>query len=197
MRPLYITAEVEGKMINKVMVDTGAAVNVVTTRTMGLLDIPRSMIQTTSLTVKNFTGQVSRTLGFLFLRVKVGPASRVYTFFVAECASSYSMILGRDWIHRSFCVPSSMHQELMIWDAENREAVIIKADPRPFSISANFNDARYYTTDLGPLDVQGVDNKGSTYVITASNLTRWGLTQANDDLQRPHTIANPTPRSDE
>ena len=109
MRPLYITAEVEGIMINKVMVDTGAAVNVVTTRTMGLLDIPRSMIQTTSLTVKNFTGQVSRTLGLLFLRVKVGPASRVYTFFVAECASSYSMILGRDWIHRSFCIPSSMH----------------------------------------------------------------------------------------
>ena len=44
MRPLYITAEVQGKLINKVMVDTGAAVNVVTTRTMGLLDIPRSMI---------------------------------------------------------------------------------------------------------------------------------------------------------
>ena len=33
MRPLYITAEVEGIMVNKVMVDTGAAINVVTTRT--------------------------------------------------------------------------------------------------------------------------------------------------------------------
>ncbi|KAL6192132.1 hypothetical protein ACLB2K_038519 [Fragaria x ananassa] len=57
MRPLYITTEVEGKMVNKVMVDTGAAVNIITTRTMGLLDIPRSMIKTMSLTVKNFNEQ--------------------------------------------------------------------------------------------------------------------------------------------
>ncbi|KAL6191530.1 hypothetical protein ACLB2K_037920 [Fragaria x ananassa] len=76
MRPLYLMAEVEGIMVNKVMVDTGVAVNVITTRTMGLRGIPRSMIQTTSLTVKNFNGQVSRTLGLLFLRVKVGPVSR-------------------------------------------------------------------------------------------------------------------------
>ena len=175
MRPLYISAEVEGIMVNKVMVDTGAAVNVVTTHTMGLLGIPRSMIQTTSLTVKNFFGQVSRTLGLLFLRVKVGPASRVYTFFMAECSSSYSMILGRDWIHRSFCMPSSMHQELIVWDTETCEAVLIKADPRPFSVSADFNNARYYNTDLGPLDVQGIDSKGHPYGVTTSNLTRWGL----------------------
>ncbi|KAL6176581.1 hypothetical protein ACLB2K_053214 [Fragaria x ananassa] len=114
MRSLYISAEVEGITMNNIMVDTRATVNVVTTHTMRILCIPRSMIQTTSLTVKNFTGKFSRTQGLLFLRVKVGPASRVYTFFAVECASSYSTILGRDWIYRSFCVPSSMHQELMI-----------------------------------------------------------------------------------
>ncbi|KAL6211090.1 hypothetical protein ACLB2K_016318 [Fragaria x ananassa] len=172
MRPLYITAEVEGIMVNKVMVDTRVAVNVVTTRTMRLLGIPRSMIQTTSLTVKNFTEQVSRTLGLLFLRVKVGPKSRVYTFFVAECSSSYIMILGHDWIHRSFCVPSSMHQELMVWYTETCEDVLMKADPRPFSIYAKFNDSRYYNTDLGLLDVQGVNSKGRPYGVTASNLKR-------------------------
>ncbi|KAL6189131.1 hypothetical protein ACLB2K_040521 [Fragaria x ananassa] len=73
MRPLYISVEVEGITINQIMVDTGATVNVVTTRTMGLLGIPCSMIQITSLTIKNFTRQVSRTLGLFFLRVKVGP----------------------------------------------------------------------------------------------------------------------------
>lgn len=94
MRPLYITAEVEGIMINKVMVDTRAAVNVVTTRTIGLLGIPRLIIQTTSLTVKNFAGQVSRTLGLLFLRVKVlhdpgprlDPQKFLYTFVHAPGA---------------------------------------------------------------------------------------------------------------
>ena len=68
-----------------------------------------------------------------------------------------------------------MHQELMVLDTKTCEAVRIKADLRPFSISANFNDARYYNTDLGPLDIQGVNSKGRPYGVTASNLTQWGL----------------------
>ena len=85
----------------------------------------------------------------------------------------------------------------MVWDTETCEAVLIKADPRPFSVSANFNDARYYNTDLGPLDVQGIDSKGRPYGVTASNLTRWGLIQPRDDLQRPHTITDPLQPSDD
>lgn len=114
IRPLYITVEIEGIMDNKVMIDTGAIINGITTCTMGLLGIQRSMIHVTSLTVKNFSGSVARTLGLLFLQVKVSPSSWVYTFFAAECNTSYKIILGHDWIHRSFFVPSSMHQELII-----------------------------------------------------------------------------------
>ncbi|XP_024190475.1 uncharacterized protein LOC112194472 [Rosa chinensis] len=132
MRPLYITADISGIKVSKIMIDTGAAVNVVTTRTMHLLGIKREKIQSTSLALKNFAGTVTKTLGLLFLRIKVGPAEGVYAFFVTDCYAAYSAILGRDWIHRSYYVPSTLHQELVMWNRGTDTAEVVKADPRPF-----------------------------------------------------------------
>ncbi|XP_061993416.1 uncharacterized protein LOC133711286 [Rosa rugosa] len=70
MRPLYITAEINGTKVSKIMVDTGAAVNVITTRTMHLLGIKKEKIQSTSLALKNFAGIMTKTLGLLFLQIK-------------------------------------------------------------------------------------------------------------------------------
>ncbi|XP_024156411.1 uncharacterized protein LOC112164453 [Rosa chinensis] len=157
MRPLYITANVSGTKVSKIMVDTGAAVNVITTRTMHLLGIKREKIQSTSLTLKNFAGTVTKTLGLLFLRIKVGPAEGVYAFFVTDCYAAYSAILGRDWIHRSYCVPSTLHQELVMWNRKTDKAEVIKADPRPFPVSANYVDARYYLEPITPLQEQDAE----------------------------------------
>ncbi|XP_024196156.1 uncharacterized protein LOC112199358 [Rosa chinensis] len=132
MRPLYITADVNDIKVSKIMVDTGAAVNILTTRTMHLLGIKKEKIQSTFLTLKNFAGTITKTLGLIFLQVKVGLAEGVYAFFVTDCYAAYSVILGRDWIHRSYCVPSILHQELIIWDRVADKEEIVKADPRLF-----------------------------------------------------------------
>lgn len=133
----YVTPTIEGKEINKMMVYSEAAVNVITVRTMTILDIKRTAIQQTALTVKNFAGTITKTLGLLFLKVKLGPADVVHTFFVVDCTAPYSGILERDWIHISYCARSSMHHELLIWNPVIDEAELLKADPRPFSVSAN------------------------------------------------------------
>jgi hypothetical protein len=188
LRPLYTTVTVEGKEINKMMVDSGAAVNVITVRTMTVLDIKKSAIQQTSLSVKNFAGTTTKTLGLLFLKVTLGPADAVHAFFVVECTAPYSGILGRDWIHRSYCVPSSMHQELLLWNPVSDEAELFKADPRPFSVSANSIDASYYNGDMRPLAVQGIDAKGRPFGVTASDLAQWGMAQTRADVSRPCLI---------
>lgn len=148
LRPLYATVAVEGKEINKMMVDSGAAFNVITVRTMTVLGIKKSAIQQTTLSVKNFASTTTKTLGLLFLKVTLGPADAVHAFFVVECTAPYSGILGRDWIHRSYYVPSSMHQELLLWNPVTDEAELFKADPRPFSVSANSINASYYNGDM-------------------------------------------------
>jgi hypothetical protein len=183
---------VEDKEINKMMVDSGAAVNVITVRTMTVLGIKKAAIQQTTLSVKNFAGTTTKTLGLLFLKVKLGPADAVHAFFVVECTTPYSGILGRDWIHRSYCVPSSMHQELLLWNPITDEAELFKADPRPFSVSASSIDASYYNGDMRPLAVQGIDSKGRPFGVTASDLAQWGMIQNRADGSRPY-LAVPQP----
>ena len=44
-------------------------------------------------------------------------------FFVIDGKGSYSLLLGRDWIHANYCVPSTMHQCLIQWHGVDVELV--------------------------------------------------------------------------
>ena len=47
-------------------------------------------------------------------------------FFVIDGKGSYSLLLGRDWIHANYCVPSTMHQCLIEWHGDDVE--LVRAD---------------------------------------------------------------------
>ena len=44
-------------------------------------------------------------------------------FFVIDGKGSYSLLIGRDWIHANYCVPSTMHQCLIQWHGDDVELV--------------------------------------------------------------------------
>ncbi|KAL6133294.1 hypothetical protein ACLB2K_065531 [Fragaria x ananassa] len=142
-RPLYVTTDIDGMKVNKIMVDVRAAVSIMTVRTMTMLGIKKSAVIETAMIVKNFVGGVTKTLGIVMVRLKVGPSNIIQGFFVTDSTAPYSCILGRDWIHRAACVPSLMHQELLMWDHATRHAELVKADPKPFSVSLNEIGANY------------------------------------------------------
>ena len=48
------------------------------------------------------------------------------TFFVIDGKWSYSLLLGLDWIHANYCVPSTMHQCLIQWHGDDVE--LVRAD---------------------------------------------------------------------
>ena len=45
------------------------------------------------------------------------------TFFVIDGKGSYSLLLGRDWIHANYYVPQTMHQCLIQWHGDDVELV--------------------------------------------------------------------------
>ena len=47
-------------------------------------------------------------------------------FFVIDGKGSYSLLLGRDWIHANCCMPSTMHQCLIQWHEDDVE--VVRAD---------------------------------------------------------------------
>ena len=58
---------------------------------------------------------VSPTLGALCVDLTIGSKTLPTTFFVINVKGSYSLLLGRNWIHANCCIPSTMHQCLIQW----------------------------------------------------------------------------------
>ena len=64
----------------------------------------------TDMMLKDFEGVVSPTLGALCVELTIGSKTLPTTFFVINGKGSYSLLLGRDWIHANCCIRSTMHQ---------------------------------------------------------------------------------------
>ena len=62
------------------------------------------------------------------------PCDAIFRLWCSE--GSYSLLIGRDWIHANYCVPSTMHWCLIQWHGDDVEMVradeimsIATADP--------------------------------------------------------------------
>jgi hypothetical protein len=49
------------------------------------------------------------------VELTIGSKTMLTTFFVIDGKGAYSLLLGRDWIHASCCIPSTMHQCIIQW----------------------------------------------------------------------------------
>jgi len=83
--------------------------------------------------LKDFEGVVSPALGALCVHLTIGSKILPTTFFVINGKCSYSLLLGRDWIHANYCIPSTMHQCLIQWVDDAIE--IVSADSS-FSVAS-------------------------------------------------------------
>ena len=87
----------------------------------------------TDMMLKNFEGVVSPAVGALCVDLTIGSKTLPTTFFVINGKGSYSLMLGRDWIHANCCIPSTMHQCVIQWIGDVVEVV---AADSSFSIAS-------------------------------------------------------------
>nr|ABB47187.2 retrotransposon protein, putative, unclassified [Oryza sativa Japonica Group] len=123
LKPLYINGYVNGKPLSKMMVDGGAAVNLMPYATFRKLGRNAEDLIKTNMVLKDFGGNPSETKGVLNVELTVGSKTIPTTFFVIDGKGSYSLLLGRDWIHANCCIPSTMHQCLIQWQGDKIEIV--------------------------------------------------------------------------
>ena len=83
--------------------------------------------------LKDFEGVISPAVGALCVDLTIGSKTLPTTFFVINGKGSYSLLLGRDWIHANCCIPSTMHQCLIQWIGDVVEVV---AADTSFSIAS-------------------------------------------------------------
>jgi hypothetical protein len=105
------------------LVDTGAAVNIMPYSMLRRLGCSSSDLIKTNVTLSDFNGQASDAQGVLNVDLTVGRKTIPTTFFIVDSKSTYAVLLGRDWIHANCCIPSTMHQCLIQWDGDEVEVV--------------------------------------------------------------------------
>ena len=148
LKPLYIKAHMDGKPVNRVLVDNGVVVNILPTSMLRKLLKTENDLIAMDVFVSGFAGGATKMKGVIPIEVKVGSKVATVAFFVVNTDSVYNALLGRDWIHSNWVVPSSLHQVLVFWKDDNNIEVV-KADERPFVAYNNNVDAQLCSDCVG------------------------------------------------
>ena len=95
--------------MNRMLVDTGAAVNLMPYSVLCQLGRSAADLIKTNVMLNDFNGQPSEAKGVLNVELTVGRKTVPTSLFIVNSKSMYTVLLGRDWIHVNCCVPSTMH----------------------------------------------------------------------------------------
>ena len=109
-RPLYLATSINQIPINRVLVDTGASVNLIPLSTLQAARILERKIQGCPMEVTRFGGRGEYTASHIQLWLKVSPITSLAQFHVVKTEVSYRVLLGRPWLHKHRLVPSTYHQ---------------------------------------------------------------------------------------
>jgi hypothetical protein len=120
---MYLKGYINGHLVNKILVDTGAAVNIMPYFVLHRLGRSAEDLIKTNVTLSDFNGQALEAQGVLNMNLTVGSKTVLTSFFIVGSKSTYTVLLRRDWIHANCCIPSMMHQCLIQWDGDEVEVV--------------------------------------------------------------------------
>jgi hypothetical protein len=123
LKALYLKGYINGHPVNMMLVDTGAAVNIMPYSVLRRLGRSAEDLIKTNVTLSNFNGQTLEAQGILNMDLTMGSNTVPTSFFIVSSNSSYTVLLGRDWIHANCCIPSTMHQCLIQWDGDEVKVV--------------------------------------------------------------------------
>jgi hypothetical protein len=121
---VFVRCHVDGIPIAKMLVDGGAAENLMSYslyRKLGKQD--DELVKTNMTLIGVGTDNSIKVKGVTSVELIIGTKTFASAFFVADVEGNYSLILGRDWIHANQCVPSTLHQMLLQWVVDDIEQV--------------------------------------------------------------------------
>jgi hypothetical protein len=120
---LNLKGYINGHPVNKMLVDTGATVNIMPYSVLCQLGRSIEDLIKTNVMLSDFNGQASEAQGVLNVDLTVGSKTVPTSFFIVSSKSTYIVLLRRDWIHANCRIPSMMHQCLIQWDGDEVEVV--------------------------------------------------------------------------
>jgi hypothetical protein len=170
LKALYLKGYINSHPVNKMLVDTGAAVNIMPYSVLRWLGRSTEDLNNTNVTLSDFNGQASEAQGVPNVDLTVGSKTVPTSFFIVSSKSTYTVLLGRDWIHANCCIPSTMHQCLIQWDGD--EVEVVHADD---SIEISLAAMSVWDAEDQEL-ISGISLEGCDHVEATKNVMRLVLT---------------------
>ncbi|CAL1375603.1 unnamed protein product [Linum trigynum] len=114
--PLIITALVAACKIHRLLIDGGAAADILFQSTIDKMDIDPRLIKRAQGNLVGFSGARVPVIGVVTLPVVIGDqeprVSKQVEFTIVDCQSSHNGILGRPFLAKFMALPSTCHQKL-------------------------------------------------------------------------------------
>jgi hypothetical protein len=124
LKPLYIRGHFDGTPISQMLVDGGAIINLMSYSFFKKMGKSDEELIKTNMTINDASGgDPIGAKGVSSMELTMGSKTLATAFFIAEVQGNYSVILGRDWIHANYCIPSTLHQFLIQWVDDDIEFV--------------------------------------------------------------------------
>jgi hypothetical protein len=76
----------------------------------------------TNVTLSDLNGQASEAQGVLNVDLTVGSKTVPTSFFIVSSKITYTVLLGREWIHADDSIEISL-AAMSVWDAEDQEPI--------------------------------------------------------------------------
>jgi hypothetical protein len=166
LKALYLKGYINDHPVNKMLVDTGAVVNIMPYSVLRRLGRSVEDLIKTNVTLSDFNGQASEAQGVLNVDLIMGSKTVLTSFFIISSKSTYTVLPGRDWIHANCCIPSMMHQCLIQWNGDEVE-VVHADDSIEISLAAM---SVWDTEDQEP--ISGISLEGYDRVEATKNRVR-------------------------
>jgi predicted aspartyl protease len=96
LKALYLKGYINGHLVNKMLVDTGVAVNIMSYSVLRQLGRSVEDLIKTNVMLSDFNGQASEAQGVLNVDLTVGSKTVPTSFFIVSSKSTYTVLLGRD-----------------------------------------------------------------------------------------------------
>jgi hypothetical protein len=124
LKPLFMRGHIDEILIAKMLVDGGAAVNLIPYSLYRKLGKQDDEFVKTNMTLSGVgTDSSIKARGVTSVELTIGTKTLAAAFFIADVDGNYSLILGRDWIHANQYIPFSLHQMLIQWVGDDVEQV--------------------------------------------------------------------------
>ena len=96
LKALYVKGFVDGKPMNKMLVDGGTSIKLMPYTTFRKLGKGPKDLMETDMMLKDFGGNTSKTRGAMNVELAIGSKTLLTTFFVIDGKGSYSLLLSHD-----------------------------------------------------------------------------------------------------